>query len=96
MNFTPAHVHEVNNKSRLMAELKAIKRRTRERRKVYWEQKRNPSSTPFEGEGRGKGPGEMVDPGANTEGIFKPKPMDSRNESPTTKNDLLVKPILSH
>jgi putative transposase len=27
MNFTPAHVHQVNNKSRLLAELKEIKRR---------------------------------------------------------------------
>ena len=36
MNFTPAHVHEVNNKSRLLAELKEMKRRTREKRKAYW------------------------------------------------------------
>jgi putative transposase len=49
MNFTPAHVHEVNNKSRLLAELKEIKRRTREKRKAYWMQKRNSGSTPFEG-----------------------------------------------
>jgi hypothetical protein len=26
MNFTPAYVHEVNNKSRLLAELKAMKK----------------------------------------------------------------------
>ena len=96
MNFTPVHVHEVNNKSRLLAELKEIKRRTRERRKAYWEQKRNPGSTSFEGGCPGKGPAQSVDPGANTEGIFKPKPMDSRIESPTTKNDSLVEPILSH
>jgi len=36
MNFTPAHVHEVNNKSRLLAELKEMKRKTRERRKEFW------------------------------------------------------------
>jgi putative transposase len=36
MNFTPAHVHQVNNKSRLMAELKEMKRKTREKRKAYW------------------------------------------------------------
>ena len=96
MNFTPAHVHQVNNKSRLMAELKEIKRRTREKRKAYWEQKRNPGSTSFEGGCPGKGPVHSVDPEANTEEIFKPKPMDSRIESPTTENDSLVEPILSH
>ena len=35
-NFTPAHVHQVNNKSALLEELRAIKRRTREQRKAYW------------------------------------------------------------
>jgi hypothetical protein len=49
MNFTPAHVHQINNKSRLLAELKEMKRRTREKRKVYWEQNRNPDSTPCAG-----------------------------------------------
>src|SRR5512146_3425644 len=36
MNFTPAHVHEQNNKSRLLAELKEMKRKTREKRKEFW------------------------------------------------------------
>ena len=36
MNFTPAHVHELNNKSLLLAELKEMKRKTREKRKAYW------------------------------------------------------------
>ena len=36
MNFTPAHVHEVNHKSQLMAEHKELKRKTRERRKADW------------------------------------------------------------
>ena len=75
MNFTPARVHEVNNKSRLLAELKEIKRKTREKRKAYWEQKRNSGSTPFEGGCPGKGQCAIVDPGANTEGIFdRPQP----------------------
>ena len=39
MNFTPAHVHQVNNKSLLLAELAEIKRKTRERRKSYWAEK---------------------------------------------------------
>jgi len=36
MNFTPDHVHEVNNKTTLLDELKEIKRETRQRRKQYW------------------------------------------------------------
>ena len=95
-NFTPAHVHEVNNKSRLLAELKEIKRTTREKRKAYWQQNRNPGSTPPEGGSPGKGPASSVDPGANTEGSFQYQPPDSRIEGPTTENYSLVEPILSH
>ena len=38
-NFTPAHVHEVNNKSALLQELNEMKSKTRERRKAYWVQR---------------------------------------------------------
>ena len=96
MNFTPAHVHEVNNKSRLLAELQEMKRRTREKRKAYWVQNRNPSSTPSAGGCPGKGRCEIVDPGVNTEAVFKNQQPDSRNESPTTKNNSLHPSILSH
>ena len=96
MNFTPAHVHEVNSKSRLLAELKEIKRSTRERRKAYWEQKRNPDSIPSEGECPGKAPARSVNPGANTEAVFQHQPPDSQNESPPTENHSLVPSILSH
>jgi hypothetical protein len=96
MNFTPAHVHEVNSKSRLLAELKEIKRSTRERRKAYWEQKRNPDSIPSEGESPGKAPARSVNPGANTEAVFQHQPPDSQNESPSTENHSLVPSILSH
>jgi len=47
MNFTPAHVHQVNNKSRLLDELKQIKRTTRDKRKAYWtdrQKNRKPST----------------------------------------------------
>ena len=74
MNFTPAHVHEVNNKSLLLAELKEMKRRTREKRKVYWEQNPNPGSAPTAGECPGKGPSRSVDPGANTEAVLNINP----------------------
>jgi transposase InsO family protein len=96
MNFTPAHVHQVNNKSLLMAELNEMKQRTREKRKVYWEQKRNLGSTSSAGGSPGKGSDRSVDPGANSAAVFQHQPSDSRIESPITENDSLVDPILSH
>ncbi len=69
-NFTPAHVHEVNNKSRLLEELNELKRRSRERRKAYGAGRSNGSRQPIEGGCPGKGPGEIVDPGADMEEIF--------------------------
>lgn len=36
MNFTPGRVHEVNDKTTLLNELKQIKKETRQRRKEYW------------------------------------------------------------
>ena len=95
-NFTPAHVHQLNNKSVLLAELKELKRRTRERRKAYWAEKQNISQPPIEGGCPGKGQCEIVDPGANTEAVFQNQQPDSHSESPTTKNDSLHPSILSH
>jgi putative transposase len=69
-NFTPAHVHEVNNKSVLLQELTEIKRRSRERRKAYWAGRSDGSQQPIEGGCPGKGQGEIVDPGAYKEEIF--------------------------
>lgn len=69
-NFTPAHVHQVNNKSVLMEELNNIKRTTREKRKAYWAQGSNGSQQPIEGGCLDKGRGEIVDPGACKEEIF--------------------------
>jgi putative transposase len=96
MNFTPAHVHEVNNKSWLLAEIKEMKRKTRESRKAYWEQNRNRDSTPSAGGSPDEGPAPSVNPGANTEVVFQHQPPDSQNESPTTENHSLVPSILSH
>ncbi len=45
MNFTPAHVHELNNKSRLLAELKEMKRTTRDKRKAYWRRRSQTAAT---------------------------------------------------
>lgn len=36
MNFTPGRVHEANNKTALLRELKRIKKEARQRRKEYW------------------------------------------------------------
>ncbi len=80
-NFTPAHVHEVNNKSVLMAELKEIKRTTRERRKAYWADPSNGSQQPMEGGCPGKGRGEIVAPGAYTEEIFDRQQPDFQKAS---------------
>jgi putative transposase len=96
MNFTPAHVHEDNNKSWLLAEIKEMKRKTRENRKAYWEQNRNRDSTPSAGGSPDEGPARSVNPGANTEVVFQHQPPDSQNKSPTTENHSLVPSILSH
>jgi putative transposase len=69
-NFTPARVHEVNNKSMLLQELNELKRRTREKRKAYWAERSNGCQQSTEGGCPGKAHGEIVDPGAYTEEIF--------------------------
>lgn len=82
MNFTPAHAHQLNNKSRLLAELQEMKRRTRERRKAYWAEKQKDGQSSVEGGCPDKGQPEIVDPGANTEAVFQHQPTDSHIESP--------------
>jgi hypothetical protein len=69
-NFTPAHVHEINNKSVLLQELAELKRRSRERRKAYWADRSNGRHQAIKGGCPGKGQSEIVDPGANMEEIF--------------------------
>ncbi len=96
MNFTPAHVHELNNKSQLLAELKEMKRTTREERREYWRRRSLTAPGLDLGGTPGMGRSEIVDPGAYTEAVFQQQPSDSQNESPTTENDSLVEPILSH
>ena len=39
-NFTPLHVHTVNNNTLLLEELTRLKHETRLRRREYWEQQR--------------------------------------------------------
>ena len=96
MNFTPAHVHEQNNKSRLLAELKEMKRKTREKRKEFWS-RRSETTVEFDSGGSlGMGRPRSVYPGANTEAVFQEQLSDSRIESSITGNDSLGEPVLSH
>ena len=78
-NFTPVHVHEVNNKSALLAELSELKRRTRQRRKAYWAERASGRQKPIEGGCPGKRQGEIVDPGAYMEEIFDRQQPDFQN-----------------
>ena len=95
-NFTPVHVHQLNNKTALLQELNEMKRNTRERRKVYWAEQEKLGQTAIVEGTQGKSRAEIVDPGANTEALFQQQPSDSQNEDPTTGNDSLDSPILSH
>jgi len=96
MNFTPAHVHELNNKSQLLAELKEMKRKTREKRKEYWKKHSLTAPGHESGGTPGMGRSEIVDPGAYTETVSQQQPSDSQSEDPTTENYSLVEPSLSH
>lgn len=62
-NFTPAHVHQLNNKSMLLQQLQEMKKTTREKRKAYWTQQRNIGQQPIEAGCPGKGQSEIIDPG---------------------------------
>lgn len=37
-NFTPAYIHEVNNNTLILSELKELKHKSRQARKAYWEE----------------------------------------------------------
>jgi len=95
-NFTPAHVHAVNNKSALLQELNEMKRNTREKRRAYWAEQQKLGQTAIAGGTQGKDQPEIVDPGANTEVGFQQQQPDSQTESPKTGNDSLHSSILSH
>jgi putative transposase len=95
-NFTPAHVHQLNNKTMLLEQLKEMKRQTRERRKTYWAEQQKSTRGSIAGGTQGKGQAEIVDPGASTAVVFQEQPPDSQTESPATENDSLSSSILSH
>lgn len=39
-NFTPQHIHEVNNNTLILEELENLKRQSRLARRLYWEGRR--------------------------------------------------------
>jgi putative transposase len=95
-NFTPAHVHRLNNKTALLQELNEMKRKTREKRKTYWAEQQKSSPASVAGGTQGMGQAEIVDPGPNTQAVFQQQQPDSQKESPETENDSLRSSILSH
>ena len=71
MNFMPAYVHQVNNKTMVFQERQALKRAARERRRAYWLQASQPR---HEGETRvgvGMDREEIVECRANRQGMLK-------------------------
>ena len=80
-NFPPAHVHQVNNKSMLLQELNTMKRKTREKRRVYWMEQRNLGQQQVNGGYPGKGESEIVDPGANVRAILHKQQPDFHTTS---------------
>jgi hypothetical protein len=95
-NFTPAHVHEGNNKSRLLAELQEMKLNTREERKAYRTEQRKLKAAPSEGDVQIRASVRSSILGANTEAVFQHQLPDSQIESPTTENFSLDQSVLSH
>ncbi len=49
MNFTPAYVHQLHNKTLVFQELKTLKQAARDRRKAYWLNPETLRQDPVEG-----------------------------------------------
>ena len=100
MNFTPAYVHLVNNKTALRDELNAMKRAARQRRKAYWLHPENSLQDPIQRGYSGINQLEIVNYRANEKAILEgngAKPLQSQKEgAESTKSDSLNFPILSH
>jgi putative transposase len=79
MNFTPAYVHRVNNKTALLHELKIMKKAARERRKSYWSQPENSSKDRVIGGYSGMDHTESIDYKANEEGILDENDTETLN-----------------
>jgi hypothetical protein len=98
-NFTPAYVHQVNNKTALLQELKAMKKAARDRRKAYWLEQRA-AQEPLPGGYSSMDRFEIAGPGTNGKGILEGEgaeklPFHTEGAEPP-KSDSLNFLILSH
>jgi transposase InsO family protein len=71
MNFKPAYVHQVNNKTRLVQERQVLKQAARDRRRAYWLQTPEPLQDGETNEGLGLDQGAIVESRANMEDDLK-------------------------
>ena len=89
-NFTPAHVHELNNKSALLAELNATQKKDpKKTQSLLGRTSKQISQQADEGGCPGKGRGEIVDPGANTKPFFTTNNRILKMRIPKRNNDSL-------
>ena len=95
-NFTPAQVHQVNNKTALLDKRRAMKQTAREKRKAYWLSLGKDFTERVPGMDRQ----EIVACGANTQGVLGMQGPQYGNSSTgreeCPKSDSLILPILSH
>lgn len=99
-NFMPAYVHQVNNKTTLLNELKTMKKAARERRKAYWLNSERSLQDGEQGGYSGMDPVEIVDCRANRKGVLEgegAKAVHFQTEgAEPPKSDSLNCLILSH
>ena len=100
MNFTPAYVHQVNNKTMVFQERQALKRAARDRRRAYWLQANQTLQGAVEGGYVDMDQKEIVECRPNMEGILKGEgikevPWYPEGAEPPT-SDSLNNLVLSH
>jgi hypothetical protein len=71
LKFTPAYVHQINNKTVLFQERQALKRTAWERRRAYWLQATQALQEKETGGGSGMDQRAIVDYRPNMEGVFE-------------------------
>lgn len=99
-NFTPAEVHQVNNKTALLDKRRAMKQAAREKRKAYWLSLGKDFTERVEEGYAGMDRKEIVACGANTQDVIGMQGPQNGNSSTEgeekPKSDSLILPILSH
>lgn len=100
MNFTPAYVHQVNNKTMVFQERQALKRAARDRRRAYWLHANQTLQGAVEGGYVDMDQKEIVECRPNMEGILKGEgikevPWYPEGAEPPT-SDSLNNLVLSH